>query len=149
MSIVTKILNSFPTTEKVLYGDAFDFNTIVESVPIDDGGLVLIQELRQSQLLFETSQRSWIERADLLLFFLTLSTYDRDSIANEGLIDGCRRRLIRWLLQFPVRNNDLRPVGDIRLERVYEKSDTILTGLAVSLSVREDLGTNGCNVVDT
>lgn len=146
MTLVAKILNSFSHEQKVLYGNAFDLNAIVENVKIDNEGIVLIQEIQQSTLQFDQAQRSWCEKVDILMFFLTLSVYDRDSVQNEDLIDKCKKSFVRWLLQFPANNNVVRPVGDIKLIRVYEKTDTILTGIAAEMTLKEEIGTNSCNV---
>ena len=145
MSIVDKILGSFAAGEVVLYGNAFNLNTILEEVKIGSGGIVMVQEITTSRLLWQPAQHMWQEQTDVLMFFLTLSTYDRDSVGNENLVDTCRRRFIRWLLQFP-NNNALRPVGDVRIERVYEKTDTCLTGIAAAVTLQEEIGTNYCNI---
>lgn len=144
MTLVNKIIQSFRPDLTVLYGNAVDLNDIVENVKIGNGVIVLMQEIVDSQLVFSPLQHAYCEQAETMLFFLTTSVYDRDSLENETRIEVCKKELVRWLLQFAAHNSDIRLSGDIRLSRVYEKTDTILTGLAVSLTIREDVGIGIC-----
>ena len=155
MTIVHKILKSFEhlsaiesgTRVKTIYGNAFDFNTLIENVALQEGEVVvLINRIVTSRMIFSKANLDFAENADVLLFFLSRTTYDADSKENEDIIEGCRNLFVRWMLQFPVDNDDVRPVGEIQMTRVYEKTDTILTGLAVSLQLQEDIGTSRCNL---
>lgn len=144
MTLVNKILASFDKETRLFYGNAFDLNNITESVRIGDDVIVLMQELVNSALLFDKLQHAYCEQAEVLLFFLTTSQFDRDSIENETRIEMCKNKLVQWLLQFATYNSDIRLVNNIQLARVYEKTDTILTGLAVSVTIKEDIGKGAC-----
>lgn len=138
MSLITKIKNSIEENTKLtcLYDDIGNINRRLDyqDYPlcfftlINRGGLISLNGIYR-------------EIANVVIFFVNTSTFDFESLENEQIIESCKSIALKWLDSLP-RNGVLRATV-LDTSRVYNYSDSILTGYCLNLRI-EELEGEGC-----
>lgn len=89
------------------------------------------------------------ERITLALWFadrMCENVPEYDAIANERIIDACKRRAFAWCASmFP--KKDLELVSINSSERAYLESDAMLTGYMLNVTLEEVEGIGVCNAL--
>ena len=138
MSLINKIKNSIEENTKLtcLYDDLGNINRRLDyqSYPlcfftlINRGGLISVNGVYR-------------ELANVVIFFVNTSTFDFESLENEQIIESCKSIALKWLDSLP-RNGVLKATV-LDTSRVYNYSDSILTGYCLNLRI-EELEGEGC-----
>ena len=140
MSIVTKIKRSVESATGLTmhYHDEGTINEIIYSSPMPCCFFAL---LRDTELLTDGSQNR--ERASIAMFFVDKTEFDFDSEENEEIIERCKTKANTWIRSL-INDSTLTISGSLRMARVYNEYDEILTGIAVNVTLEETYGFNAC-----
>jgi len=99
--------------------------------------LVIINRNPNSQLINRSG--NLCEQTDFLIFFIQKTTKDRYSIENEKLINEMNKLALGFLRKVR-KENVLSIIGEVRLSKLYDYKDANVTGVGLSITLRENFG---------
>lgn len=145
MTIVDKIIASIKGTLgqgfPVYYHDEATLNLLTSRMKFP---CALFQLLSSGSVVDAAGQLK--ERVTAAVFFVEPATeWDDDAVANERIIDRCKRRGLYWLSQNSL--DDYVTARATRTSRVYDQYDDILTGFALYVEATELYGYSDCEKV--
>lgn len=91
---------------------------------------------------------NYYEQATFAVLFCDLmceSMPDFNARENERIIDVCKQRAFKWLAGL-VPGDELQLVSVNGMERAYLERDAVVTGVALSVTVREVQGYGRCEI---
>ena len=140
-TIVNKIKQSVQSSTGLacLYGSLDDINVQMED---QTNFPVAFFVLLNNGNLNDTGQ-NYRERVDVAVFFVQPTEFDFNSIENESLIENCKDYATLWLNSLFL-DGELRYISTLNTSRVYNQTDTILTGFAVRVRLEEMMGNTMC-----
>ena len=144
MTIIEKIRASIQAVHgsdfPVYYHDDPTMNLIADTMKLP---AAIVQLITQGTIDQQSGQ--YREVVSAAVFFVDKSEFDFNADDNEQVIDQCKRRCLRWLAALPM-DAHLDLVRWERTSRVYERFDSILTGFAVLVDLREREGVTDCEI---
>lgn len=131
MSLITKIKNSIEARGLNCIYDSLGM--INQKLDYSDYPLAFFTLINEGGLI--TMNNVYKEIANVAVFFVKPSTFDFDSLENEAIIEDCKVLALGWL-------DSLKWGGELQAEilntnRVYNYADSILTGYALNLRIKE------------
>ena len=144
MTFIEKVKESVELTTgcRFYYHAAGELNEVLAGVEIGEDPIAFAYLLKGGEVAVGKNCR---EGVNLAVFFCKKTEFDFNSYENEQLIDECKQLAFGWLSWFS-KSNTLEIAGNVTTERVYDTTTDILTGIAVSITLRELVGYGMCDI---
>lgn len=146
MTIIDKIIASIQAVHgssfPVYYHDELTLNVMADRMTFP---CAYVQLITQGNVVNQSGQLR--EAVTAAVFFVNLSEFDFDAIANEVIIDECKQRAFQWLDAMPL-DEWLTLEGVETTSRVYQQFDAIVTGFAARVRLSEIVGWTNCPEVE-
>lgn len=130
-----------PIDQPFLYESFYGLNEWVAHTNLPCVGL---QRIENGTFVNEGGQIK--DSSDFLIFFLDQTTFNPTDLENQAIIDTCKETAIDFIREVEL-SDGLVIVGDPTFEYVYQRFDITVTGIALSIRLKERGGEIPCNRV--
>ena len=83
------------------------------------------------------------EEVDFLIFFLDKTDVRYTALENQEIIDECKARAISFMREIE-KSSDIMYIDDYTYQNLYQEFDVNLTGVSLSITIKERSGEQSC-----
>lgn len=114
------------------------------NVRMDNTPLPCVLNVLPVSGVFKVGNVQLKDKPNCLIAFMDKAEFDFDGVQNDDVIEGCKARAKRFIIE--VNKGDVfKPIGDdVRYTVFYDKLDVNVTGIIIELSLEEVHGITMC-----